>query len=139
MHLALKQAERAECLRRQVGAVLVRDGKVIATGYNGAPRGLAKAEQVGCLRTRMGVRSGEHLEICRGIHAEQRAIVQAAVRGVSTRGSILYCTHHPCSICAHMIIEAEIIKVFYHADYPDPLGVEAFAESDVVVCQIKQV
>ena len=90
MQLALKEAQRAECLRRQVGAVLVRDGKVIATGYNGAPRGLAKAGEFGCLRARMGVRSGELLEICRGIHAEQRAIVQAAVQGISTRGSILY-------------------------------------------------
>lgn len=135
MRLAIEEAKKAECLRRQVGAVLVRDGEVLATGYNGAPRGAALARDVGCLRMKMGIPSGRQLDICRGIHAEQRVIARAAARGIAIGGSTLYCTHHPCSICAHIIIEAELERVVFCYPYPDPLGAEALAEVGITtVC-----
>jgi dCMP deaminase len=99
-------AKRSTCLRRQVGAVLVRDKKILATGYNGAPSGLEHCLEVGCLREKLGIPSGERHELCRGLHAEQNAIIQAAYHGVGIRGATLYCTNHPCIICSKMIINA---------------------------------
>lgn len=104
-------AKRSTCLRRQVGTVLVKDKKILATGYNGAPSRLEHCLDIGCLREKQGIPSGERHELCRGLHAEQNAIIQAAYHGVEIRGATLYCTNHPCIICSKMIINAGIQKV----------------------------
>ena len=122
MDFARLARTRATCIRRQVGAVIVRDRQVLTTGYNGAPRGMAHASEVGCLREQMGIPSGQRHEICRGLHAEQNAIIQAAYQGISIRGSDLYCTNAPCSICMKMIINAGINRVFFLEDYDDKLS-----------------
>ena len=104
-------AKRATCLRRCVGAALVRDRRILATGYNGAPSGLRHCLEIGCLREQNNIPSGERHELCRGLHAEQNAIIQAALHGVSVKGATLYCTNHPCIICAKMIINAGIVRI----------------------------
>lgn len=115
-------AKRSTCLRRSVGALLVIDRRIITTGYNGVPRGLKHCAQVGCLRTRRNIPSGERHEICRGLHAEQNAIIQAAVHGVSIEGAMLYCTNQPCVICSKMLINAGIQKIMIAGGYPDELS-----------------
>ena len=115
-------AKRSTCLRRQVGAVLVMDKRILATGYNGAPSGLAHCGQVGCLREKNRVPSGERHELCRGLHAEQNAIIQAATSGINIAGAILYSTHHPCSLCIKMILNADICRVIFLEGYPDDLA-----------------
>lgn len=127
MDFARLARTRATCIRRQVGAVIVRDRQVLTTGYNGAPRGMAHASEVGCLREKMGVPSGQRHEICRGLHAEQNAIIQAAYQGISIRNADLYCTTAPCSICMKMIINAGIRRVYFTEDYQDSLS-RGFAE-----------
>lgn len=129
-------AKRSTCLRRSVGAVLVRDRRVLATGYNGAPSGVRHCLDVGCLREKMKVPSGERHELCRGLHAEQNAIIQAALHGVSINGSTLYSTNHPCVICAKMIINSGIRKVLYRQGYADDLAREMFKESGIEVSSI---
>lgn len=124
LEIAETVAKRSTCLRRRVGAVIVKDERILATGYNGAPRGLPHCEEVGCLREKMGVPSGERHELCRGIHAEQNAVIQAALYGVSTQGGIVYTTTHPCAVCAKILVNAGIKKVVTRADYPDPLAKE---------------
>ena len=124
-------ATRSTCLRRQVGAVVVKDKRLLTSGYNGAPQGLAHCLEVGCLRERLGVASGERHELCRGMHAEQNAIVQAALHGVSIAGSTLYCTHQPCSACSKMIINAGIRRIVYEYPYPDELSRDLLAEAGV--------
>ena len=126
-------AKRSTCLRRQVGAVLVKDKKILATGYNGAPSRLEHCLDIGCLRQRRGIPSGERVELCRGLHAEQNAIIQAAYHGVGIRGAILYSTTHPCIICSKMIINAGIEKVVYEEGYADALAKETLKESGIVV------
>jgi dCMP deaminase len=126
-------AKRSTCLRRHVGAVIVRDKQIISTGYNGAPSGIRHCSEVGCLRERLHVPSGERHELCRGLHAEQNAIIQAALHGVSTRGATLYCTNHPCSICAKMLINAGIIRIVVNGNYHDPLSEEMLAEAKIEV------
>ena len=111
-------AKRSTCLRRQVGAVLVKDKKILATGYNGAPSRLEHCLDIGCLRERQGIPSGERHELCRGLHAEQNAIVQAAYHGIGIKGSVLYTTFSPCLLCTKMIINAGIAEVVYNQDYP---------------------
>ncbi|MFW5996270.1 MAG: deoxycytidylate deaminase, partial [Halanaerobiaceae bacterium] len=106
MRMAELAAERSTCLRRQVGAVLVKDRRILATGYNGAPKGLAHCEKTGCLRQEKSVPSGQRHEICRGVHAEQNLIAQAAVHGVKSEGGIVYCTTQPCVICAKLLINS---------------------------------
>ena len=106
-------AQRSTCLRRHVGAVLVRDKRIITTGYNGAPVNIKHCLDAGCLREQMGIPSGERHELCRGLHAEQNAIIQAAIQGVNIQGATLYCTNMPCSICTKMLINAGIVKIFY--------------------------
>ena len=119
MQIAQLVAKRSTCLRRKVGAILVRDKRILCTGYNGPPRGLAHCSEVGCLRDKLGIPSGERQEICRGLHAEQNAIIQAALHGISTKGATLYCKMEPCLDCAKMIINAGIKRVVcekrYHA------------------------
>ncbi len=124
-------AKRSTCLRRQVGAVLVKDKNILATGYNGAPSRLEHCLDIGCLREKMGIPSGERHELCRGLHAEQNAIIQAAYHGVEIQGATLYCTNHPCMICSKMIINAGIQKVVYEEGYADLLAQEMLKESGI--------
>jgi len=119
MKMAHLAAERSTCLRRKVGAVLVKDKQILATGYNGAPMGAKHCDETGCLRQKLNIPSGQRHEICRGLHAEQNVILQAARHGVSLRDSIIYVTNTPCSICAKMIINAGIREVICSGDYPD--------------------
>lgn len=122
---------RSTCLRRQVGALIVKDKRILATGYNGAPIGCKHCVQTGCLRDKMGIPSGERHELCRGIHAEQNAIIQAAYSGVSVKGGILYVTTQPCVLCAKMIINSGLVKVIFKGDYPDELAMSMLRESGV--------
>jgi dCMP deaminase len=126
-------ARRSTCLRRGVGAVLVKDKRLLTTGYNGAPSGLRHCLEVGCLREEMKISSGERHELCRGLHAEQNAIIQAAVHGVSIKGATLYCTNHPCSICLKMIINAGITDIIYRDGYSDDLAARMLEESSIHV------
>ena len=131
LQLADLVASRSTCLRRQVGAVLVRDERIIATGYNGAPRGIQHCLEAGCLREKMGIPSGERYELCRGVHAEQNAIINAAYYGVSTKGAVLYCTNQPCLICARMIINAGIIKVVHRGNFDDDFALQFMEEAGI--------
>jgi len=124
-------ATRSTCLRRHVGAILVKDKRILATGYNGAPAGLKHCEEVGCLRANSGVPSGTRHELCRGLHAEQNVIIQAAYHGISIQGATLYCTNKPCVICTKMIINAGIKKVYYEEGYDDPLSDQMLAEAGI--------
>ena len=124
-------ATRSTCLRRQVGAVIVRDKHIISTGYNGAPKGVPHcAEKGGCLREKLGVPSGEKHELCRALHAEQNAIIQAATLGHSVEGATMYVTYQPCIICAKMIINAGIERIVVRNGYPDELSVKMLAEAE---------
>lgn len=131
MEIAGLVAKRSTCLRRQVGAVVVKEKHILATGYNGAPAGLRHCAEVGCLREQLQVPSGERHELCRAIHAEQNAIVQAALHGTALKGSTLYVTHQPCVLCAKILINAGIVRVVFAGDYPDPLAREFLAEAGV--------
>lgn len=124
-------ARRSTCLRRSVGAVLVKDRNILATGYNGAPSGVAHCLETGCLRERMGVQSGERHELCRGLHAEQNAIIQAAKHGTSINGATLYCTTMPCVICAKVLINAGILRIVFSEGYPDSLAAEMIEEAGI--------
>ncbi|MCX5857632.1 MAG: cytidine/deoxycytidylate deaminase family protein [Deltaproteobacteria bacterium] len=135
MDIAALVARRSTCLRRDVGAVLVRDRRILATGYNGAPSGLHHCLDTGCLREQLGVPSGERHELCRGLHAEQNAIIQAALHGVSVKGAQLYCTNHPCIICAKMIVNAGIIKITFRDGYLDHMAKEMLMEAEIEVEQ----
>ena len=115
---------------RAIGAVIVKDKRIMTTGYNGAPAGLKTCKERGeCLRRKLGIASGTRAEVCYAIHAEQNAIIQAAKLGVSIDGATLYCTHQPCSVCARMIINAGIKRVVYQEGYPDDFTLELFAEA----------
>jgi dCMP deaminase len=129
-------AQRATCLRRKVGAILVRDKRIISTGYNGAPSRISHCLEVGCLREAQGIPSGERHELCRGLHAEQNAIIQAALQGVSVEGATLYCTNQPCSICSKMLINAGIVGISYAEGYADALASTLLAEAGIPVRQI---
>jgi len=122
MRLAYMAASRANCTRRKVGAVIVKDKNIIATGYNGPPSGLANCDVVGCIRDDLNVPSGERHELCRGLHAEQNAIIQAAMHGTSIIGSTIYVTTHPCVVCSKMIINGKIEEIVYAEGYPDELA-----------------
>ena len=115
---------------RAIGAVIVKDKRVLCTGYNGAPAGLRTCKERGeCMRRRLGVQSGTHAELCFAIHAEQNAIIQAAKLGLSIDGGTLYCTHQPCSMCTRIIINAGIQRVVYEQGYPDDFSLALFHES----------
>lgn len=122
MQLATVVAGRSTCLRRKVGAVMVKDRQILSTGYNGSPSGLLHCEEIGCLRQTLNVPSGERMEICRAVHAEQNALIQAAKHGVAIAGADLYSTHQPCVQCTKMIINAGIRRVVYSHPYPDSLA-----------------
>ena len=131
MEMAELVAKRSTCLRRNVGAVVVQDRRIVATGYNGEPVGLAHCDEIegGCLRQRMGIPSGERHEMCRALHAEQNAIIQAATSGQSVEGATIYITHQPCVICAKMIINAGIDRIVVKEGYPDQLSRDLLAEA----------
>lgn len=133
MELTEVVAKRSTCLRRQIGAVIVRDKRILTTGYNGAPAGVKHCSEVGCLREQRHIPSGERHELCRAIHAEQNAIIQGALHGVGLGGSTLYCSNHPCVLCAKMLINAGITKVVYRDEYPDQLSAELFQEAGIEV------
>ncbi len=138
MEIAHLVSKRSTCIRRQVGAVLAKDKNILATGYNGPPSGIAHCIDVGCLREKMGIPSGERHEICRGLHAEQNAIIQAAKHGTVIKGSVLYCTNLPCIICSKMIINAGITKIVYDDGYPDKLGEEMLAEAGIAIEKLER-
>ncbi len=126
-------ATRTTCSRRAVGAVVVKDNRILSTGYNGAPAGTAHCLDIGCMREAMKIPSGERQELCRGIHAEQNAIVQAARFGVSLFDSEIYVTTQPCITCAKLIVNVGIKKVIYKNPYPDNLALSFFKEAGVEV------
>jgi dCMP deaminase len=129
-------ASRSTCLRRSVGALLVRDRRILATGYNGAPSNVAHCSETGCRREQLGIASGERQELCRGLHAEQNAIIQGALHGVSVKGSVLYCTTQPCVICAKMLINAGVERIVYQGEYADQLSLEMLEEAGLEVVRI---
>jgi len=133
MKMAELARSRTTCLRRGVGAVIVKDNRVIASGYNGAPKGVAHCSETGCLRQQMNVPSGQRHELCRGLHAEQNAIIQAACMGQSIEGATLYCTTQPCVICTKMIINAGIRRVVISESYPDELAAAMMNEAGIKV------
>ncbi len=131
MQLAQVVAGRSTCLRRQVGAVMVKDRQILSTGYNGSPSGLIHCDEIGCLRQSLNVRSGERMEICRAVHAEQNALIQAAKHGVAIAGADLYSTHQPCVQCTKMLINVGIRRVVYIHPYPDTLADVMAREADL--------
>ncbi|MEG0542221.1 MAG: cytidine/deoxycytidylate deaminase family protein [Angelakisella sp.] len=133
MKMAYLATERSSCIRRQVGAVLVKDNKVIATGYNGACRKTTDCFELGCLRDQLGIPSGTRAEVCRAVHAEQNAIIQAALSGASTKGATMYCTHSPCIICAKMMVNAEIARSVINEKYSESEYVELFKQAGIEV------
>lgn len=135
MEIAEVVAKRSTCLRRQVGAVIVRDKRILTTGYNGAPTGIVHCKDVGCMRQEMYVPSGQRHELCRGIHAEQNAIIQAAVMGISIKGAEIYSTFQPCVLCAKMLINAGITKIIYKGEYPDMLALKLLEEAGIELIQ----
>jgi dCMP deaminase len=139
LRIAHEVSNRSTCLRRQVGAVLVKDRRILATGYNGAPSGIRHCADAGCTRELLAIPSGERHELCRGLHAEQNALLQAAYHGVAVAGSVLYSTHQPCVVCAKMLINAGVLEISYVAGYPDPLAEELLAEATVIVRNLSPV
>lgn len=133
MEMAEVAQKRSTCLRRKVGAVIVQDRRIMATGYNGVPAGIVHCEERGCLREQLKVPAGQRHELCRGLHAEQNAIIQAAYLGQSIAGGTLYCTHQPCVICTKMIINAGIQRIVVKEGYPDELAGEMLQEAGLTV------
>ncbi len=136
MELATVVAKRSTCLRNQVGAVIVKDKRILSTGYNGAPRNLPHCLDIGCIRQQNNIASGTRHELCRAVHAEQNAIIQAAIHGVSIEGATIYCTHQPCILCAKMLINADIKKVVFGTTYPDTEALKVFDKAGVIVEQM---
>ena len=133
MEIATVVSQRSTCLRRKVGAVIVKDKRLLTTGYNGAPSGLEHCLETGCLRQERNVPSGERHELCRGLHAEQNAVIQGALHGVSIQGADLYCTHYPCSLCAKMLVNAGIKRIVSKENYPDELARQLLNEAGIKV------
>ncbi len=131
MEMAEVARKRSTCLRRAVGAIIVKDHRILATGYNGVPSGIEHCSSRGCLRDELGVPSGERHDLCRGIHAEQNAIVQAAYLGVSIADATLYCTNQPCILCAKMIINAGIRRIVIKEGYPDERAEQMLQEAGI--------
>lgn len=137
MQMAQVVASRSTCLRRQVGAVIVKDKQILSTGYNGSPTGLSHCAEKGCLREKLGIPSGERTEICRAVHAEQNALVQAAKHGVAIEGADIYTTVQPCVLCTKLLINAGIKRVFYQIPYPDKLALEMAAEAELELIKLE--
>jgi len=137
MEMAALTSRRSTCMRRQVGAVIVKDKHIISTGYNGAPRGIKHCEERGgCLREKLNVPSGERHELCMALHAEQNAIIQAATLGQSIEGGVIYVTHQPCVICAKMIINAGIKRIVVREGYPDQLSRDILGEAGLRIVML---
>jgi len=137
MEIAKLVATRSTCLRRKVGAVIVKDRHILSTGYNGTPKGITHCEVVGCLREKLKVPAGERHELCRGLHAEQNALLQAALYGISLKEATLYCTNQPCIICAKMLINAGIKEIVILKGYPDTMAKEMLEEAGIKIRRIK--
>jgi len=129
-------SKRSTCLRRQVGAILVRDKQILSTGYNGSPRKTNHCIDIGCLREQLNIPSGQNHELCRGVHAEQNTIIQAAYNGINIKDSIMYTTHQPCSICIKMLINARIEYIYYLESYNDELSNSLIKESGIKLVQL---
>jgi len=136
MEIATVVAKRSTCLRNQVGALFVKNKRILSTGYNGAPAGLEHCDLVGCARE--NVASGTRHELCRAVHAEQNAIIQAALHGISIEGATLYCTHQPCILCAKMMINARVRKVVYRQSYPDGAALEFLRQAGIEVVRVQE-
>jgi len=133
MKIAHACTERVTCRRRKVGAVLVKDKRILATGYNGVPIGVEHCLDRGCLREQLGIPSGQQHELCRGLHAEQNALIQAARYGICIDGSTVYCTAQPCVLCAKMLINSGVTEIVYDVAYPDELALEMLNEAGVTL------
>ena len=133
MSIADQVATRSTCMRRHVGAVIVKGKRILATGYNGVPSGLSHCDEVGCLREKRGIPSGTQHELCRGLHAEQNAVIQAARYGINIEGASIYSTTQPCVLCAKIILNAGIVDIVYRGAYPDELSSELLAESGIAI------
>lgn len=136
MRITEEVAARSSCIRRQVGAIIVKDKRILSTGYNGPPAGISHCTAETCLRTKFSIPSGERHEICRGLHAEQNAIIQAAYHGVSINGAVIYVTHQPCIICTKMLINSGIKTFYYKNPYNDPLAAEMMKEAHITVNEL---
>jgi len=138
LEVARLVSKRATCIRRKVGAVLVKDKRILATGYNGAPSGISHCLDIGCLRQKLKIASGQRHELCRGLHAEQNALIQASLYGVSVKESTLYATNQPCIICAKMLINAGIKEVVIVDGYPDKMAMDLFKEAKIQIRKLRR-
>lgn len=136
MHIVDLVRERSTCLRRHVGALAVRDNRILATGYNGVPQGLTHCLDTGCLRQKLGIPSGQRHEICRGLHAEQNVIIQAASYGITIQGADIYTTTYPCVLCCKMLINCQVRHIYYSEAYPDELSQSMLNEAGIPVTQV---
>ena len=137
MEIAKLVSSRSTCIRRKVGAIVVKDKRILSTGYNGPPSGIKHCDEIGCLREQLGVPSGQRHEICRGLHAEQNAIIQAALHGVSLKDAEIYCTTFPCIICSKMLINAGIKRIYYLEGYPDELSKDMLEEAGIELIKVE--
>ncbi|MFA6804978.1 MAG: cytidine/deoxycytidylate deaminase family protein [Candidatus Methanomethylophilaceae archaeon] len=133
MSMAYLVSSRSTCIRRKVGAIIVKDKHILSTGYNGSPKGTRHCEELGCIREQLNIPSGTRHELCRGVHAEQNAVAQAAYFGVSVNGGTVYCTTFPCSMCAKILINSGITEIVYDNGYMDELSKELLAETDIKI------
>ncbi len=133
LEVAQLVSRRSTCLRRKVGAILVKDKRILATGYNGAPSGLPHCLEIGCLREKLNIPSGQRQELCRGLHAEQNALIQASLHGIRVEGAIFYVTNQPCITCAKMVINAGIKEIVILAGYPDKLAREFLNKAKIKI------
>lgn len=138
MEIAEVVKKRSTCLRRQVGAIIVKDNRILSTGYNGAPKGLKHCFETGCMRSNLNVPSGERHELCRGLHAEQNAIIQAAVFGTAIDGATIYTTLSPCVLCTKMIINSGIKRIVLREAYNDSLSIKMLEESGITVMRMDE-
>ena len=136
MEIANVVAKRSTCLRLHVGAVIVKDGQILSTGYNGAPHGFEHCLDIGCIREKQNVAHGTRHELCRAVHAEQNAIIQAAIHGVSIAGATVYCTHQPCILCTKMIINAKVKRVVFQNGYPDEMSVKFLKQANIEILRM---
>ncbi len=136
IHITYLVAQRSTCTRRKVGAIAVKDKRILATGYNGVPSGIRHCLEVGCLREQMGIPSGQRHEICRGLHAEQNVIIQGALHGMHLGGAEIYCTTFPCVLCSKMLINCGISHIYYVEYYPDTLALEMLKEAGITLTQL---
>jgi dCMP deaminase len=135
MEIAHVVGKRSTCMRHHIGAIIVKEKRILTTGYNGAPSNLAHCLELGCMRNELGIASGTRHELCRALHAEQNAIIQAALYGISTIESTLYCTHQPCSLCAKAIINAGVKRVVFEGHYPDQFALDLLKEAQIEMVQ----